>query len=662
MKQLVDNEAVVPPQPGGDTTFVAGVSADRRGIARTGTDQEFLAPGTQLHEYRIERVLGHGGFGITYLARDTHLDKPVAIKEYLPAHLAVRNKTDVSARSPNEQRAFDWGRKQFLKEAQILARFTHPNLVPVHRFFQAHATAYFVMSYVEGETLAARLKRDPTPSEEFLRSVLLPILSGLKVVHSAGFLHRDIKPENILLQQDDTPVLIDFGAARVNLDSVTRSTMCALTAGYAPIEQYGSAGHPGPWTDIYAIGAVAYRAVTGRKPLEAVNRIHDDPLVPTRTLGKGRYSEAFLEAVDWAVAVHPEDRPRAVVDLCRALAGQGRSPTVVPMTPTPRVLEPVPVEPRAAKTGFVFPWATAASPLLALGLGAALFSGLRDRSDVEASPAAPVQMALPLATRPALREVAEPEMAVREPMPAKRPAAVKVASAAPVKTFATRPEARSALKAIAHMESLSSFQDCADCPAMAVLPKIAAGEAFAIGRFEVTATQYQECVGAGACRKPLLAPAAGNLPVVNVSFDDAQAYATWLSRTTGRRYRLPSDTEWEYAARSGTREGRFWSAGRPSCQYANAADSVACRDGHAQLAAVGSFKPNWFDLHDTAGNAWELTADCWRESVTAAPACTQRAARGGSWRTPAEALRSASRTPVATAHRSDTLGFRVVAE
>ena len=713
MINAIEVDAEMPREPAGvvpDTTHVRTCDPQR---ARQGTDadQAFLPAGTRLFEYRIDKVLGHGGFGITYLARDTHLDKPVAIKEYLPAHLAVRNNTHVSARSPNEQRAFDWGRRQFLKEAQTLARFAHPNLVPVHRYFQAHETAYFVMSYVEGETLAARLKRDPTPSEDWLRSVLLPVMNGLKTVHRAGFLHRDIKPENILLQQDDTPVLIDFGAARVNLDSATRSTMCALTAGYAPLEQYGSAGHQGPWTDIYALGAVVYRAVTGRKPPEAVNRIHGDSLVPARVLGQGRYSEAFLDAVDWALSLHPEDRPRCVLDLQKALTGQARRerPVTVPTAPAPKtparrtaapekIAVAAPAEARA-ESGFSFPWATAAAPMLAVGVVVGLFSSLR--SGGSEMPASAQVVALPTPAKVAAQRAAAPEPLT--PVPEK----ITFAAPAVESTASAAPKLTPAPAAVAQMEALSSFQDCQDCPAMAVLPagrfvmgeaprkgvsawetpqrEVALARAFAIGRYEVTAAQYEACVGAGACRKPLAAAAATDLPVVNVSWDDARAYVAWLSRKTGRRYRLPSETEWEYAARSGTHSPQFWGDSARRCRFANAAEPVSqprtarnrkpvaaeCGDGHAALAAVGSFKPNWFDLHDTAGNAWELTADCWRESHADAPrngdavggkSCTRRAARGGSWRTPSEALRSSSRSPVASGHRSDTLGFRVVAE
>jgi formylglycine-generating enzyme required for sulfatase activity len=570
----------------------------------------------------------------------------VAIKEYLPAHLAVRNDTHVSVRSSAEQHAFEWGLRQFLKEAQVLARFAHPNLVPVHRYFQAHGTAYFVMSYVEGDTLGQRLKQCPQPGEAWLRRVLLPVMDGLKVVHRAGFLHRDIKPENILLTQDDTPVLIDFGAARVNLDSATRSTLCALTAGYAPIEQYGSAGNQGPWTDLYALGAVAYRAVSGRKPPDAVNRIHHDSLVPARQLAGGRYSLAFLQAIDWALALHPDERPRCVDDWQQALAGPARSTGVRTVVTT--LAPPAASGARKARWPST-PWATAAAPLVAaVAIGVALFGWQGMRATEPLAIAAP--------TMPAVALEMPPARATAVAAPARAPAA------APTHVATTR--------AVANMEALSSFQDCPGCPSMTVLPAAqaprpgaSAASPLAFGRYEVTVGQYQECVAAGACRSPLREARSGNLPVVNVSFGDAQAYARWLSRKTGRAYRLPTEAEWEYAARAGTRTDNFWGAQGQHCRYANAAEPAAraCRDGHAGLAAVGSFRPNWFDLYDTAGNAWEWTSDCWRGTRAEAAGCSSRAVRGGSWRTPAGALRSKSRTPVADAHRSDTLGFRVVA-
>jgi serine/threonine protein kinase len=287
-----------------------------------------LPPGTELHEYRIERVLGHGGFGITYLARDVNLDKKVAIKEYLPNDLATRGEgLTVALRTPDSGEHFRWGMESFIKEARVLGKFAHESLAQVHRYFEANRTAYFVMEYVEGATLARVLKREGTINEDRLRKILFPLLDGLEEVHRLGVLHRDIKPDNIILRADAAaPVLIDFGAARQNLSSMTRSVMSVLTAGYAPIEQYATSGNQGPWTDLYAMGAVAYRALSGKRPIDAVNRIRDDPLVPAAEVGRDRYTPHFLAAVDWALAVNGEDRPQSVGDFKRALDGKMSPP------------------------------------------------------------------------------------------------------------------------------------------------------------------------------------------------------------------------------------------------------------------------------------------------------------------------------------------------
>ena len=203
-----------------------------------------LRSGYRLAEYTIESVLGHGGFGITYLARDTSLGAQVAIKEYLPHEIANReNKTQVL---PNPSRGavrdYQFGLKNFVKEARALARFKHPNIVRVLRFLEANGTAYMVMEYEEGQSLADYLKRNgPRLDEQTLLKVFIPILNGLHAVHEAEMLHLDIKPENIYLRKDGSPMLIDFGSARqgaVHLQKV------ALTQGYAPMEQYPEKGKP----------------------------------------------------------------------------------------------------------------------------------------------------------------------------------------------------------------------------------------------------------------------------------------------------------------------------------------------------------------------------------------------------------------------------------
>ena len=285
-----------------------------------------LPQGTRIREFEFRRVLGQGGFGITYLGWNVALDISVAIKEYLPSDLATREQ-DLSVVPQAAQSAsdFHWGLERFLDEARILARLQHPNIVRVHHFFEAHSTAYIAMDYVEGEDLSAYLTRKETLSEDELKAILYPLLGALEVVHRADFLHRDIKPGNIILRAEDgSPVLLDFGAARQAMGARSRSVTSIVTPGYAPIEQYSSRGRQGAWTDIYALGGVCYRALTGQVPNDATDRMRDDPLIPVSQRCAGRVSGAFLSAIDTALAVHEEDRPQSVETWRAAMAGDAQ--------------------------------------------------------------------------------------------------------------------------------------------------------------------------------------------------------------------------------------------------------------------------------------------------------------------------------------------------
>jgi len=290
-----------------------------------------LRSGYRLAEYTIESVLGHGGFGITYLARDTSLGAQVAIKEYLPHEIANReNKTQVL---PNPSRGavrdYQLGLKNFVKEARALARFKHPNIVRVLRFLEANGTAYMVMEYEEGQSLADYLRRNgPRLDEQTLLKVFIPILNGLHAVHEAEMLHLDIKPENIYLRKDGSPMLIDFGSARqgaVHLQKV------ALTQGYAPMEQYPDKGTPDPSSDVYAVGASMYRCISGKKPDDALERYQAvlkyqvDPLTPAVKAGRNGYQKQVLECIDWAMQVYSRDRPQSAREMQDALMGKGRS-------------------------------------------------------------------------------------------------------------------------------------------------------------------------------------------------------------------------------------------------------------------------------------------------------------------------------------------------
>ncbi len=301
--------------------------------------EQTLPAGYRLHEYVISKVIGSGGFGVTYFGRDTNLDKAVAIKEYFPFSLASRY--DDQWVAPNttvqdDQSEYDWGLSRFIDEARTLAKFEHPNLIRVVRYIEENGTAYIVMDFAEGRPLSAVVNEDGLLSEDQLKPMLLPLLDGLSLVHAADMLHRDVKPENIIIRSDGTPVLIDFGAARQAIGSRSRPISTILTPGYAPYEQYFSSGNQGPWTDIYALGAVSYACLTGEAPHEAVQRAVEDPTTPTVEAAKGRGSKQFLEAIDWAIRPREGDRPQTVAEWRAALEG-GAVATAATVVPTQRM-------------------------------------------------------------------------------------------------------------------------------------------------------------------------------------------------------------------------------------------------------------------------------------------------------------------------------------
>ncbi len=300
-----------------------------------------LPSGYALQEYRIERLLGAGGFGLTYLAIDTNLNLRVAIKEYLPSDIAVRNPDhSVTPNSSQSAEDFMWGKRRFLDESRTIASLRHPNIVRVMRFFEAKGSAYMVMEYVEGDALSDWIKpRRPLPEVQVM-AITGPLLEGLQVVHTAGYLHRDIKPGNIYIRYDGSPVLIDFGSARQQSGDLT----AIVTPGYAPFEQYHSQGQQGAWSDVYAFAGVLYWVVTGQRPPEAAARVREDTMPPAVKAGdRNRYRPEFLAAIDWGLAPHEDDRPQSVHEWRAALAGtmEPKLKHAEPAPPPPPAPEPV---------------------------------------------------------------------------------------------------------------------------------------------------------------------------------------------------------------------------------------------------------------------------------------------------------------------------------
>lgn len=316
-----------------------------------------LAPGVQVGEYRLLDVIGEGGFGIVYRARDISLDRIVAIKEYMPATLAGRKSSNAIHVRSQHRGAFDAGLRSFINEARLLAKFSHPALVHVYRFFELNGTAYMVMRHYEGQTLREFLNaQQERMNQRMLAAIIGPVLDVVEMLHAADCYHRDIAPDNVFLQNSGMPVLLDFGAARRIIGDMTQALTMVLKPGFAPIEQYVDDGAmpQGAWTDIYQIGAMLYLAITGKPPATSVARMINDPVAALPPAAYPGYSAQFLQGVGRALAVKPQDRPQTISALRELL---GITTFTMPMSapwqntpPSPTAHSPgwQPLQPQAA--------------------------------------------------------------------------------------------------------------------------------------------------------------------------------------------------------------------------------------------------------------------------------------------------------------------------
>jgi serine/threonine protein kinase len=314
-----------------------------------------LPPGTRLGEFEIVRVLGVGGFGIVYLARDHALERDVALKEYMPASLASRGVSgQITVRSSSLAETYAIGLKSFINEARMLARFDHPSLVKVYRFWEDKGTAYMVMPYLEGRSLReVRKSMEAPPNGRWLRGLLDPVLDAVDRLHREGVFHRDIAPDNIIITSSGLPVLLDFGAARRAISDRTQQFTAILKPSYAPIEQYADMNtmRQGPWTDLYAIGAVLHYMIFGVPPSPATARAVYDDLAGLAQREVPGISSRFMAALAWALAVRPQERPQDVSAFRAALDGRIAVPMGSPSEITlPGATALMPVTPAYEKT------------------------------------------------------------------------------------------------------------------------------------------------------------------------------------------------------------------------------------------------------------------------------------------------------------------------
>lgn len=422
-----------------------------------------LAPGFRLFEYEIQRVIGEGGFGIVYLARDSQLHRIVAIKEYMPSALASRQSDmSVAVKSERYAETFDAGLKSFINEARLLAQFDEAALLKVHRFWEANGTAYMVMPYYNGPTLKQWLdKQAAPPSEAWLRQMVAPLIDALEVLHGQNIFHRDIAPDNILLLDTGLPLLLDFGAARRIIGDLTQALTVVLKPGYAPMEQYAEVAsmRQGPWTDVYALAATLYFAAAGRAPPPSVGRMMNDDLKAASKILAGRYSAQFLKAIDQGLALRPADRPQSMAQFRTLLLGTDARvppPRGVPLDFGNLVKEPPPPVYNARRPAAVkpanksFPIVTVVGLAIILALAGAIYQWKSQQTVAAAGRVAdsPTQVQpLPAPSPPSPSAALPPETAAATPLPVTRSptgdaAAVQRASEKPPSLPDTRVDAQ----------------------------------------------------------------------------------------------------------------------------------------------------------------------------------------------------------------------------
>ena len=748
--------------------------------------RDALPPGSRLRDYTLEAVIGSGGFGIVYRARHAELGHLVAIKEYLPAELAMRVEEDVQVRSQVNGEVYLDGLRRFREEARALIEFDkHPSIVSCRDFFWLNNTAYLVMEYEDGLTLAALLRlREaegrPFGEEDLLR-VAVPLLEGLERVHDAGMLHRDIKPANILVRRDDErPVLIDFGAAKAGLAGSSKS-LAPYTEGYAAPEQVAD-GNLGTWTDLYGVGATLWRMVAGgaetvpadpakvEQRQYALNRKERDPLQRATELGAGRFSPGILQAIDRCLRLPESQRIRTCRQLLLTLrhAAEEQSQEAVaeqsvPPTPVeePRPLRPPPRPWLAVALGFsaigvavlvvwlLFAWlmsldrGQSPDPALApfrvetvpadatvqlmdhpeeyrreMPLPAGSYSlaisaqGYRSKDvTIQHGPGVPAQgfrleripdppMAGASALEAYVAAWAQEDGAKKQVALARRRLVAELERKRESQTQAEAERERREREAQAERErrerlraeesrkrleaqrrppgtlwrdnalgmefvwipagsfrmgSMATEADTDEQPVREV--RISSG--FWMGKYEVTQAQWERVMGSNPSS---FKACGGRCPVEDVSWHETRAFIDkFVALEAGRRnrYRLPTESEWEYAARGGRKTG----------ERHGPVDKVAWYSANSSGAThrVGGKAANGYLLHDMLGNVSEWVADRYGEYGARAEvdpqgpnAGSNRIHRGGNWFLDARYLRSAARDYDSPANKHNTLGLRLV--
>jgi formylglycine-generating enzyme required for sulfatase activity/predicted Ser/Thr protein kinase len=644
--------------------------------------------------FLIQAILGSGGFGVAYRAEDRKERRQVVIKT-------------LNQRQQN-QADFAEQQEKFMNEAMKLKGFAHPNIVKVYEVILVEGLWGMVMEYIDGQELAEYVEEKGKLTESQALKYIKQVGEALIYIHEKGFLHRDIKPHNIMLRAgSQEAVLIDFGLAREYIDGKTLSMTNFITPAYAPIEQYDRHGHFGAYTDIYALAVTLYHLVTGERPiflaqgrLEAQNRGESVDRFLWDKIPKG-ITNRTKQGIIQGMAVLPEERPQTMGDLFQIL-GLGAQPVIIlpnpplvtfkpkpPITPPRTFQDKVRAQPLDTLVEPVPEKKTAPNPsnrrnfikwLGFGGIGAVSFLAL---SQIGKNPSdTPPRVLYPF--KPVDRNPTAPPVADAPKLSKIQFTSIKLNDKG---VIITKPSASAQI----YKEALGNGVDLK----MVKIPggKFMMGSPeseknrvtnespqhqvtvteFYLAQTLVTQAQYRAIVG----KNPSYFKGNDRLPVEQVSWTEAVEFCEKLSRKTSRTYRLPSEAEWEYACRAGSKTPyAFGETINPlvvnydgNAPYGGAAKGLS----RQKTTPVGSFPPNLFGLYDMHGNLWEWCLDEWNDNYNGAP--TDGSARGniisrqknikrllcgGSWYSHAQYCRTAGRYYYAASLRSNNIGFRVL--
>ena len=570
-----------------------------------------LPAGTRVEQFVIERVLGSGGFGVTYLATDSRLNRKVVIKENLPVQFCFRDPGTFTVAPRHSQgddaENFQWSLENFSKEAAMLASLDHPGIVRVLHSFESFGTGYFVMPFVAGDTFDEQIRQSKSKpfSEAELHGLLDRVLGALDHLHQRSIYHRDIKPGNILITNEGIPVLIDFGSARQRLSE--RSMTVVESAGYTPFEQLQSRGNVGPWSDLYALAATMVKAMTGEAPPKAADRAFDDPYQPlaARQMLSGGFASAFLSGVDRALLMRPQDRWQH--------AGEWKAHLH---------------QPNAAK-------------------------------------------AKPTAKEPKVEVTVEPQplakaVQTRKPVPASRVEEREflLAHQTPICMCWIPPG----------QFMMGSLEDELGRQQNEIWHRVTHPQGYWMAKYPVTQAQWRAVMGNNPSHfigENLPVESVAWLEI-RCDLGGSKGFLGRINTTApaGLRFDLPTEAQWEYACRAGTNtalnHGKSLSRESGECQNL---DEVAWYAGNSgfRTQPVGKKMSNAWGLHDMHGNVAEWCLDFHDASpntVATEPvgpySDSCRVYKGGSWINRPKDCRASSRAWAASNSHLRNLGFRLV--